>query len=56
MQKKFVNLRKVEILIIDEAGVEDIAGLYSVDLVNLNFVDSDFKKIIIETGKLIYEK
>ena len=36
--------------------IEEIAGLYSVDLVNLNSVDSDFKSIILETGKLVYEK
>ncbi|MCF6268352.1 MAG: nucleotidyltransferase domain-containing protein [Melioribacteraceae bacterium] len=36
--------------------IEEIAGLYSVDLVNLNSVDSDFKNIILETGKLVYEK
>ena len=36
--------------------IEEISGLYSVDLININFVDSDFKTIILETGKLIYEK
>lgn len=36
--------------------IDDISGLYSVDLVDINSVDCDFKKIILETGKLIYEK
>ena len=36
--------------------IEEIAGLYSVDLVNLNSVDADFKNIILKTGKLVYEK
>jgi predicted nucleotidyltransferase len=36
--------------------INEIAGLYHVDIVNINSVDKEFKDIILETGKLIYEK
>lgn len=36
--------------------VEKIAGLYKVDIVFLEEVDKEFKEIIFETGKVIYEK
>lgn len=32
------------------------AGLYSVDIVFLNEIDSDFRTLIIETGKLLYDE
>jgi len=36
--------------------IEDISGLYSVDIVFIEEVDKDFKELIRETGKVIYEK
>ncbi len=36
--------------------IEEIIGLRSIDLVFLKDVDVDFKKIILETGKIIYER
>lgn len=36
--------------------IEKISGLYKVDIVYIPSVDEEFKNIIKETGKLIYEK
>lgn len=36
--------------------IEEISGLYKVDVVFLSDVDEEFKQIILETGKVIYEK
>lgn len=36
--------------------VDEISGLYKVDIVFLDKVDEEFKQIIIDTGKVIYEK
>lgn len=36
--------------------MEGIGGLYKFDLVFLDSIEEDFKRIIIETGKVIYEK
>jgi len=44
------NLRKLK------EKIDDISGLYSVDLIFYEKIDEEFKKIILETGKVIYEK
>ena len=36
--------------------IDEIDTLYSVDIVNLNKVDQDFKELILKSGKIIYEK
>ncbi len=36
--------------------IDEMAGLYKVDLVHLESVHPEFKDIILETGKIIYEK
>ena len=36
--------------------IEDISGLYKIDVVYLNDVDAEFKKIILKTGKVVYER
>lgn len=36
--------------------LNDIFGIYSFDIIFYSDVESDFKKIIDETGKVIYEK
>ncbi|MFH1361829.1 MAG: nucleotidyltransferase domain-containing protein [bacterium] len=36
--------------------IDKVRGLYKVDLVYLNSVDEEFRKIILETGELIYEQ
>lgn len=36
--------------------LEEVSGLYTVDCIDLSKVDSDFKKIVLENGKLIYER
>ena len=37
-------------------AVENVSGLYGVDIVYLGETDEDFKKIILKTGKVIYEQ
>ena len=44
-QKRIVNER-----------IERIIGLHKIDLVFLNEVDKKFKKIILDSGKIIYEQ
>jgi predicted nucleotidyltransferase len=36
--------------------IERIIGLHKIDLVFLNEVDKKFRKIILHTGKIIYEQ
>ncbi|MDI6781392.1 MAG: nucleotidyltransferase domain-containing protein [bacterium] len=53
-----INSEKPEVRkrrqIMDE--IEKVCGLYKVDLVFLDSVDKRFKNIILETGKVIYER
>jgi predicted nucleotidyltransferase len=37
-------------------SVNECAGLYKIDLVYLPDVDEDFREMILETGRIIYEK
>ena len=46
-QEKLFSLRK---------EIDNISGLYKIDVVFLSDVDDEFKQIILETGKVIYEK
>lgn len=46
-QEKLFSLRK---------EIDNISGLYKIDVVFLSNVDDEFKQIILETGKVIYEK
>ncbi len=36
-------------------NIDEIIGLYKIDLIFLREIDSDFKNIILKTGKIIYE-
>jgi predicted nucleotidyltransferase len=36
--------------------IEKISGLYKVDIVYLNSVEKEFQKIVLKTGKVIYER
>jgi len=36
--------------------IEEIAGLYKIDIVYLNSVDEEFKDIILKTGEVKYER
>ena len=36
--------------------LDAIAGLYSIDIVFLPEIDAGFKAIILDTGKIVYEK
>lgn len=40
---------------INEA-IEKVSGLYKVDIVYLDSIDDEFKKIILKTGKVVYER
>jgi predicted nucleotidyltransferase len=36
--------------------IDEVAGLYEVDIVYLNNVDEAFRDIVLKTGKIIYER
>jgi len=36
--------------------LEEISGLYKVDIVFLESVDKEFKDIILKRGKILYER
>ncbi len=36
--------------------LDDILGIYSADIIFYSNIESDFKKIIDETGRVLYEK
>ncbi len=36
--------------------IEEVAGLYKVDIVYLNSTDKVFRDIILKTGRIIYER
>jgi len=39
-----------------EGEIEEISGLYKVDIVYLRSVSTPFKEIIMKTGRIIYER
>jgi len=47
-----VDIRKHRKIMED---IEKAAGLFKIDIVYLKNVDEEFKKIILNTGKIIYE-
>jgi len=46
--------KRIERTISEE--IDQIAGLYHVDIVYLPSADEDFRSLILQTGKVIYEK
>ena len=36
--------------------LDEISGIYSVDVIFLNKVEPDFQKVILQTGRVLYEK
>ena len=46
-----INFRDLREL---EEKIDEIAGLYSVDLIFLDLVEENFKNIILKTGKILY--
>ena len=48
-----INFRDLREL---EEKIDEIAGLYSADLIFLDLVDEKFKNIILKTGKILYER
>lgn len=53
IDKERVNIRMQRKI---EEEIEKISGLYKVDIVYLNSVANAFKKIVMRTGKIIYER
>ncbi|MCE5329161.1 nucleotidyltransferase domain-containing protein [bacterium] len=39
-----------------EEKIDEIAGLYSIDLIFMDSVEENFKNIILKTGKILYER
>ena len=48
---KKINFRDLREL---EEKIDEISGLYSVDLIFLDSVEENFKNIILRTGKILY--
>ena len=53
VDNKKVDIRKTRKIM---EAIEEVAGLYSCDLVFLGSVEKDFRNIILNTGKVIYER
>lgn len=53
IESEKINLNKKRII---KDKIDDVIGLYKIDLVYLNEVDNDFRDIVIKTGKVIYEE
>ncbi|PIX16566.1 MAG: nucleotidyltransferase domain-containing protein [Elusimicrobia bacterium CG_4_10_14_3_um_filter_49_12_50_7] len=39
-----------------EEKLDEIAGLYKIDVVYLKSVEDDFRDIVLKTGKIVYER
>lgn len=48
-----INFRDLREL---EEKIDEIAGLYSIDLIFLDSVEEKFKNIILKTGEILYER
>ncbi|HEY4662245.1 MAG TPA: nucleotidyltransferase domain-containing protein [Candidatus Humimicrobiaceae bacterium] len=48
-----VNLRRIREL---KEKLEEISGLYKVDIIFLESVDEEFRNIILRRGKILYER
>ena len=48
-----MNLRKERLL---KDTLDEKLGIFMLDLINLDKVDHGFKKIILETGTVVYER
>jgi uncharacterized protein len=48
-----ISIRRERLL---KEALDQELGIYSVDLINLDTVDPEFKKLILEQGKVIYEQ
>jgi len=48
-----INFRDLREL---EEKIDEIAGLYSVDLIFMDSVEENFKNIILKTGKVLHER
>jgi predicted nucleotidyltransferase len=53
VDNKKVDIRKRRKIM---EAIEEVAGLYSYDLVFLGSVEKDFRNIILNTGEVIYER
>jgi len=50
---KKINFRDLREL---EEKIDEVSGLYSVDLIFLDSIEEDFKNIVLKTGKVLYER
>ncbi len=50
---KKLEFRKKRIL---KEKLNDLAGLHSIDIIFIKEVDKGFRNIILQTGKVVYEK
>ena len=50
---KKIEFREKRIL---KEKLNDMAGLHSIDIIFINEVDKGFRNIILQTGKVVYEK
>lgn len=48
-----MNIRTERLL---KEDLDQKLGIYSIDLINLDKVDQEFKKLIVAKGKVIYER
>ena len=53
VDKKRVDIRLERKI---KEDIDKVSGLYKVDIVFLNSVDQTFKKMILKTGKVVYER
>jgi len=47
-----IDIRKERLL---KEALDNELGIYTVDLINLNKVDNDFKEFVLKKGRIIYE-
>ncbi len=53
IDKKNINIKDYRLIM---GQIKKIIGLYKIDLVFLKSVDKTFKKFVLKTGKIIYER
>jgi predicted nucleotidyltransferase len=53
IQSESINITRKRKL---KEKIDDVIGLYKIDLIFLKEVDPDFRNIILKTGKILYER
>lgn len=52
VDKVEIDIRKERLL---KEALDNELGIYTVDLINLDKVDSEFKELVLKKGRIIYE-